>query len=245
MLRIAICDDNVRDMHAIAKLIASYNDTHYTQEIEVQQFSHSLELVKKLQNGVEFDLYLLDILMPQRSGIELAKLIREQQGHSVIAFTTSSGDYALDAFGVLAQRYLLKPIEKRQLFETVDYACTFSNVKTSKIFPFKTPDGIISIPYRTILYAECAARMIHLHCVDESTFGGVYIRRNFESEIAPLLQDPMFVQTHKSYAVNLEHVGQFRTTHFIMDDGSEIPIARKRQVEVKRVYLKFLAEYGN
>lgn len=242
MNRIIICEDNSADLKKLSELISAYlaqkNDTLTT----VTAFDDPEKILDHVEGSSEPMIFILDIMMPQASGIEIGKAIRKSHPESIIIYATSSKEYALDAFGVLAQRYLLKPLEKEQLFEALDFAFKQIETTTDRRFSLRTPQGIISVPFNDVLYVECASRMIDLHCVDGSTYRSLFIRKNFESEIAPLLDDPRFVQTHKSFAVHMGHIEQLSSLNLVLDNGFVAPIARKRQGEVKRRYLKFLSE---
>ena len=72
------------------------------------------------------DVALLDIDMPDMSGLELAAAIREIQPDVAIIFVTGYAQYALDAFQVHASGYLLKPVSRERLAEEVHYALTGS-----------------------------------------------------------------------------------------------------------------------
>lgn len=65
-------------------------------------------------------LFFLDIYMPGISGIEFAQEIRKNGIEVPIVFLTISKDHALEAFGVGATQYLIKPFPKQSLFRALD-----------------------------------------------------------------------------------------------------------------------------
>ena len=67
-----------------------------------------------------FDLYLLDIIMPNENGIDLGRKIHTIDKGGTIFYLTSSIDFAVDAFSVKASQYLLKPIEQIKLLDALD-----------------------------------------------------------------------------------------------------------------------------
>ena len=115
-----------------------------------------------------------------------------------------------------------------------------SEHKQGKIFPLKTSEGFISIPFENILYVESVSRTICIHCIDGAMFRSVFIRKNFETEIDTLLQDDCFIQTHKSFAINVSYINKMNGQCFIIKGDTYIPIARKRQAAVRKQYLQFL-----
>lgn len=66
------------------------------------------------------DIAFLDIEMPSIGGIELAKKIKKLDHNISLVFVTAYGEYALDAFGVDAIGYLLKPYQKRDVVKFIE-----------------------------------------------------------------------------------------------------------------------------
>ena len=73
------------------------------------------EQASALLKGNSFDIAFLDINMPGRNGLELAKELRDASPSTKIVFVTAFNDYALDAFKIFADGYLLKPVMKKDL----------------------------------------------------------------------------------------------------------------------------------
>ena len=89
---------------------------------EVKGFTRAKEALKFLEDGNKVDLALLDIDMPEINGINLAAKIKTLQPDAAIIFVTGYAEYAVKAFEVHAQGYLLKPISEDKLKEEIDYA---------------------------------------------------------------------------------------------------------------------------
>lgn len=68
------------------------------------------------------DLVLLDIQMPGDSGLQTAARLAALEDPPAVIFCTAYQQYALDAFAVNAQNYLLKPVRKEQLLQALDQA---------------------------------------------------------------------------------------------------------------------------
>ncbi|WMJ85746.1 LytR/AlgR family response regulator transcription factor [Anaerocolumna sp. MB42-C2] len=96
MLRIAICDDQPKELEIINEHITEYLDTH-TLEAVVSNFSHPDKLLTAIELG-NFHLYILDIVMPMVSGIELDKEIRRLDREAQIIYATTEAQFALEAF---------------------------------------------------------------------------------------------------------------------------------------------------
>jgi two-component system response regulator AlgR len=75
------------------------------------------------------DIVLLDIQMPGRDGLELARDIAALEDPPAIIFCTAFDQYALDAFGTNAVGYLLKPVKAEQLLQVLDKATKLNKIQ--------------------------------------------------------------------------------------------------------------------
>ena len=86
----------------------------------VTVFSSSAALLEHLRVRGTFDIYLLDVIMPGQNGIELGLSIREFDQGGRIIYLTASSDFAVDSYRAKASDYLLKPLDKSRLFQSLD-----------------------------------------------------------------------------------------------------------------------------
>lgn len=77
------------------------------------------ELLERLEK-TEVDLIFVDMKMPGMHGLELAERIHEMNLDVAIVFVTAYSDYAIDAFGVEAFDYIMKPITAERLHKVLD-----------------------------------------------------------------------------------------------------------------------------
>ena len=119
-MRIVICDDNVIDLDIIEELLRQYMETREITGCYVEKFSDPSVLSQKMEDGEVADIYLLDMIMSEKTGIDIGRQLRDMGCENAIIYITASMDYALDAFHVHAVRYLLKPLNQNDLFEALD-----------------------------------------------------------------------------------------------------------------------------
>lgn len=241
-MKITICDDCLSDMLHTERLLQQYSTEHPLMHCEVKKYSDSGLLYQRIKQGEYADIYILDIVMSPKNGIELGRLISKVQREAVISFTTSSREYAMEAYEVFAQRYLVKPYTKKEMWEMLDYAQMLVGSREVKKYSVKTKEGVVSIAHTKILYVECAARMLHIHLTDKKVVNSIFIRKSFESEVENLLQNREFQQVHKSFLVNMAHIQVFAQEKIIMTDGAVIPVSQKRAAQVKHNYLNYIAD---
>lgn len=87
------------------------------------------------------DIAILDIVMPQMTGIKLAALIKEKSPQTAIIFLTTFPQYAMDAFTVHATGYMLKPLDEKRLLEEIRYALSVKYLDRSKRIVVQTFGG--------------------------------------------------------------------------------------------------------
>ncbi|NCB64453.1 MAG: response regulator, partial [Clostridia bacterium] len=106
-MRIAICDDDPRELSRLVHLLDAYR-REAGQEILCATFSSGGDLLEHMKGG-EYDLILLDVLMPGQDGIQVAREIRSFDRAIKLLFLTASPEFAAESYGVDAFYYLLKP----------------------------------------------------------------------------------------------------------------------------------------
>ena len=166
-----------------------------------------LELVGTLESGLEaldfvqqqpVDLMLLDIQMPDISGLQTAELLNQQ---CEIIFTTAYHEYAVEGFELDAVDYLLKPISFDRFLKAVQrLQQKASEPKTPKgDFLFvKTEYKIKKIRFSEVLYIEGMKDYLRIVTKEEK----VMTLLSF-SRLMPKLPASQFLRIHKSYVVSL------------------------------------------
>lgn len=240
-MKIAVCDDSIEDLLAIEKLLLKYKVMYPGRGFEMEKYTDPSLLYQMISEGKLADIYILDMLMPERTGIELGNQIRRSGGENVIIYITSSDDFALDAYGVRAVRYLLKPVKEDSLFEALDYALFFTKVKKEPLYLVKTKDGLVRTPYSGIEYIENAYRRQEVHLTGGEVLKSLFIRKSFEEEVREIAEKRNFQQVHKSFLVNLDYVKRLTADEITMESGRCIPVSKARTKEVKREYLLFVS----
>ena len=85
----------------------------------ITEASSAREAVEKLMEA-KAEVIFLDISMPKTSGMQLAEALHKLKNPPAIVFVTAYSEYALEAFGVDAVDYLMKPVESDRLELALD-----------------------------------------------------------------------------------------------------------------------------
>lgn len=244
MIKVAVCDDNKIDLELICYLVDEYIKCRPDVEFSVTPFSTAFDLLGHIDTPSykdKFDIYLLDVIMPVIKGIEVGNLIREHDENCHIIFITASPEYALDSYDVLASGYIVKPVVKEKLFQTLDRVVSrlIADKDSSKSIPVKTKDGIQQIMLHMIRYAEYADHVIDFHLFNDTIVSTVTSSITMSGLADLLLKDSRFIMPHRAFIVNLKYVTTLKGQNFVMDNSEEIPVARAAFKKSKQRYLEF------
>jgi DNA-binding LytR/AlgR family response regulator len=239
-MRILICDDTQSDLDVTYSYVTEYFNKKNIN-VKIDCFTDCNILLDKIEfiEDAKYDLYFLDVIM-QQNGINVAgEIIKRNQNPNII-FTTSSKEYAIDAFKVQAFDYILKPLNKNELYDSIDRILKKINIKKTA-WNFKTNDlSLISINLENIVYIESANRRIEVHLSDNTTITSTTIRTSFLETIPFDLTKNSFLLCHNSYIVNMNKIKGIRDYDFIMINGKSVPISKRMLKDVKEQYINYL-----
>jgi two-component system, LytTR family, response regulator len=113
-LRILLVDDEKPALGFLQRMLSSYPD------LSISGCFNDPILALEFLNTEKVDVIFLDIEMPQISGLEIAARISQICPEADIVFVTAFSQYAVDAFNLNALDYLLKPLQRKRVDQTID-----------------------------------------------------------------------------------------------------------------------------
>jgi len=178
------------------------------------------------------DIVLLDIrLSGQKTGIDFAVFIQEQSNPKPFVFLTSQLDSRSinRAKETFPAGYLSKPIQKNSLYTSIEIAMHNYQNQPKKQGEISLNNGIknYSVPYDDILFLQANHIYVNVHT---KSFGSV-VQRGTLKEMLELLPEENFIQTHRSFVVNIDEVNHWDNQQLLVQKQS-IPMSRKRRKEV-------------
>lgn len=147
---------------------------------------------------------------------------------------TAYAEYALEGYHVNALDYILKPITLEQVNRTFERLLTQLQSSSQTRYLLVEANGQhFKFPLQTIIYLEAAKHQTELTLIDRQFI----VNRNLSHMQADL--DERFVQTHRSYIVNLAHVDQLTKQQLLMSNGEKVPISRRLDKKVQTAFVNF------
>ena len=237
MLRLAICDDMQEFLSDTKNKIEQWEGK--PEDLVVELFTDGDGLIES-HTANPFDIILLDVVMPLINGIETAAEIRKTDMTVKIVFLTTSSEYALDAFTVHANHYLLKPVDDVKLFECLDMQLK-ERISNERCINIRDGAVMHRVPLRDIEYMEAQGKKVKFMLSGGSMKESNNPFYHFEEK---LLFEDGFFKCHRSYVVNIFKISTYTQTEITMNSGARIPISRGTRAEFESAYFELLFGKG-
>jgi DNA-binding LytR/AlgR family response regulator len=229
---VLLCADDERPaLEDLARLLRASD-----RVAEVEAVDGAAEALSTLARR-PFDGLFLDVRMPGMDGVELARVIGRFAAPPAVVFVSAYETAAVDAFELGAVDYLVKPVSRRRLDEALArVAATRAPAPpASDTVPVPTPrGGTRLLPRASILCVQAYGDYVRIHS-DE----GRFLLREALAEIEERWAPFGFARVHRGYVANLRRATEVRprengTAVLVLDDGFEVPIARRQVGELRR-----------
>lgn len=249
-MRVLVVDDEPLARTALANLLGQRTDVARFEMAENAQ--QALATLR----SIPFDVLLLDIHMPDMSGLQLVEcLSRHEPPLPAVVFITAYQEHAVEAFEKRAVDYVLKPFVPRRVHEALDNAVRRSHqdraarlldlVGSLKLLPERSARVAIKDKGR-IVFVD-AAELISVEAQGNYVLlqqkAGSHLLRETLSTVAEKLRPHGFIRIHRSVLVNVAFVDTIQ----VESDGDYVLRTKTgRQYRVARTYrngLKGLAQY--
>lgn len=208
-----------------------------------------LQLVDKCYNALdaneilqhqEIDLILIDIQMPQMTGIELVKSLSRPPN---VIFTTAYPEFAIQGFELNAIDYLLKPIAFNRFLKAVNKVMNTTNVtdRTKEVsnqdFIFvKADKKLIKLNYEEILFIEGLKDYVMIY-TDQARIVTLQTMKSLEEK----LPEKIFVRVHRSFIVNVNKIKSIHSDDIeilIKNQSRQIPIGNNYSENINKIILE-------
>ena len=181
----------------------------------------------------DFDLLLLDYSLPDTTGMELARKIRLTNRKTVIVFITAYSEYVFESFEVDTFRYLLKPVEKEELFKTLNMFLNHFEQYAKVEIPLTT--GTIFVTLQEIMYIESNGRYTTVR-MNSSSYTSTKSLSAFHAEINSF----RFFRTHRTFLVNMKYIAEVDGHIITLTNGEKVEISRRNLTTFNKCYMNFL-----
>ena len=239
MMRIAICDDDVKAIDFLKSKIEFQGNRD-----DIKSFLNVREMTPEKMSG--FDLIYLDIEMPGINGMELAELLRARQEDAcvspygslpLIVFVTGYKEYMGQAFSVQAFDFLVKPVSVEVFRESYNRAKrVIDHICNKDIFlTIKSAGNTYSITASSVVYVESQNRKNIIHIKNGEVIEYYGAMNDLEVEL-----DNRFFRIHKGYIVNMMYIQKYDRTSVTVSLGDILMMSKYRYQDFATSYMNYL-----
>lgn len=235
MINIAILDDNENDRLHVKQIVDEYCGTQ-EEVCKVYTYESAMDLLFDLDLGKYFNLFFLDVEMPVRSGIEVAREIRKYYLEPVIVYITDYVEYSIEAYEVNAFRYIPKRVLDSKLPEALEHIIPKLAAEKQRTYMITHYLDMEILFHNEIYFLK-----------KEGKYVGITHKRG-ESRVRKSLQDVLkeldaeyFLEIGKGCAVNIQHVMSIEHQEIVLRNGLRIPASYRRLDEIKERIIDYWA----
>ena len=251
-LRVVIADDERPARSFLAAMLRGFDDVSLVGEAE--NGAEAIELIERMRP----DLALLDLQMPEIDGLGVVRLLKKSR-MPLVAFVTAYDEYAVRAFELNAVDYLLKPVERGRLRETInraqerleqaesrveaaahvaaaadDYEAATRPVILERI-PVRHQDEIVILPVKEIASIVAEGELLHLTTTQNETYTLSYRLKDLEAR----LDSSRFVRLGRGTLANIEMMRKVS----VMPGGTYVvTLSNGQQLNVSRLQGRILRD---
>jgi len=251
-VRVLVADDEPRARQFIEKLLGEHDDVEIVGA--ARGGAEAIELVAKHAPDVVF----LDIHMPDLSGLEVARQIVRERTTTLphIVFVTAYDRYAVEAFEVAALDYVLKPLKRDRLAETVrrvvaeirstppatraremrealDHPDLQSQMPPLRRLPVRHRREVKLLELNQVPIVFSRDRLVLAR-----SDGKEYLVDYTLQELEQRLPHEQFVRVHRGALVNLDAIESYGGEEGVLvlrlKDGTRVEASERRAAEVRR-----------
>lgn len=234
LIRIAICDDEERAIFLHKEIVKSSLQLCGIG-YKIETYTHSTNLLYDIiEDDFFYDLILLDIEMPDISGMEIPEKIKSFLPNVKIIFVTSHTEYAIDAFELSIFRYVPKSNLKNKLTTAVIDAARLIELEADQEYTIQTMNRMEKIPFREIYYIQRDGKNASI----VSSMGTSKVRKSLQ-QVFDELDTSEFIFIDRGCIVNIIQIMRISGGMVMLKNGEQIPISRSHLQEVKQKINRF------
>ncbi len=255
-LRIVIADDERPARSFLASLLRTFEDV--TIVGEAASGKEAVSLITRERP----DLALLDLQMPEVDGMGVVRMLKKSE-MPLVAFVTAYDEYAVRAFEVNAVDYLLKPVEKKRLRETlnrvqeriehaeivaeqsaqvgaaIDAYESVARPSYLERIPVRRNDEVVIVPVHQIASIVAEGELLHVTTTKNEKHTITYRLKDLESRLDP----NRFVRLGRGTLANIDMIVKVNVmpggTHLaILSNGQRLPVSRLQSRILRERFLR-------
>ncbi len=247
MMRTIVIDDEPNARQVVKNILEQY-----CKSVEVIGEAKNVAEGVKIINDLKPDLVLLDIRMPDGTGFNILKKVKNLDFYFI--FISAHEEYAIQAIKQSALDYIVKPINTNELVAAIEKAelvhprerdmlnkldslqYNQSDNFSDKRLVLNTQDSIYVVKVNEIISCKADKNYTEVNILDKKK---LVISKTLK-DVEEMLTGCGFFRTHQSYLINLKFINHYEKGlggTIVMQDSSRIPVSSRK----KDIFLQLMS----
>lgn len=238
MIKAIIIDDEAHARQTI-KTILRYGNNSINIVGEAENIKEAVDLIIKESPQLIF----LDINLPDGDGFDILNQI-QHKNHKVI-FITAYHEFAIQAIKFSAFDYILKPVNPKELINTVEKAIheEVSENYNTKLDAFISNITTPNAPNKVVLKTSDKIHVVEINqiirCESDNAYTTFYLQNEKSIMVSKsikhydeMFKDQQFIRVHQSHLINPNFINYFNKQDggfLVMSDGSNVPVSNQKR----------------
>ena len=235
-MRIAVIDD---ERPARGELKRQLSELIKNAEIwEADCAAEALKLLSERQ----FELIFLDIELGDMKGTQIVSALQKMQSAAKVIFVTAYSEYAVEAFELGVDDYVMKPFDSKRLKKVLDKCILPEKMESNKNnsldrIAISNNGKLTVLSINDIVYIETCGRGCKVHTEKEE-----YLENRTLGEYEKMLPEQEFFRIHKSYLVRIDKIKEFFSwgnncygLHMWGFESEVLPVGREKMKAFKQL----------
>lgn len=202
---------------------------------EFDYYSNAADAERKLLVKKEpADILILDIDMPEISGLEFAEKLRAERKDLIIIFISNHEEFVFKAIEFQPFRYIRKMCLNTEMPLAIRSAVRVIEANRDKQIILNTNDGEMKVMTSEITYFETEKRKIAIHLQNSKKL----IINKTLSEVQEMINKENFIMIHRCCVVNANYIKNISNGVVTLDNNEKLIVSRPRYKIVKQQLLK-------
>jgi len=233
MLRIAICDDEKSICNQLEEILEKLG-REFLENIQIDIFYSGEKLCQYLAANNYLDIIFLDIELNEMNGVEVGQVIRDKilNETTQIIYISGKETYAMELFKIRPLDFIIKPFNYEKIKEIFNIALRIIQ-KDDNIFQYKIGHTTYNVLIKNIIYFESRNREIIIHTINGSEVFYGKLNKIYEHFV-----QFKFIQIHKSYLVNYNHIIKLEYHRVTMSNKVVLPISQANRKIIRELQLE-------
>ncbi len=227
-MRVYLCDD---EQKMLVNMMQQVKEC--MPDAEVRMFTAGESLMKRLQKE-SCDVLLLDIDMPEISGMEVARWAQTLDNRPLLVFVTSHDELVYDSFQYHPFGFIRKGFFEHEIAKVLE-ACEKELGSKLAYFHFRADGQEIRVARKDICYFEADGNYLKLFLQQ-----GEYRFRSTMAAVENEIGASGFIRIHKGFLVNQAVVRMIGTDEVQLADGVRLPLGKTFAEDARAQFMRYM-----